>query len=257
MKKAISKLIRPLNRIYLLVIILIFSVSAGLHGQKDSVKYFKNTIRYNISNPMLFGWKFNVIGYERVIKDYQTASISFGRTAFPPFEYTSDSLGLTNNYHDKGFNVSVDYRFYLQKENRHKAPRGVYIGPYFAYNNFSRESSWVMNTENFAGDFNTSLNINAALIGLQLGYQFVFWDRLTLDLVLMGPGWWHLSMKSEFDTDLSDEDEALVLERLNALLEEKFPGTDFVFTGQGFEAKTNTSTDVMGLRYLINIGFRF
>jgi hypothetical protein len=92
---------------------------------------------------------------------------------------------------------------------------------------------------------------------LQLGYQFVFWDRLTLDLVLMGPGWWHLSMKSEFDTDLSDEDEALVLERLNALLEEKFPGTDFVFTGQGFEAKTNTSTDVMGLRYLINIGFRF
>jgi len=115
MKKAISKFCRQLNRVYFIVMLLIFSVSSVMHGQKDSVKYFKNTIRYNISNPMLFGWKFNVFGYERVIKDYQTASISFGRTAFPAFEYTSDSLGLTNNYSDKGFNVSVDYRSCLKK----------------------------------------------------------------------------------------------------------------------------------------------
>ena len=206
---------------------------------------------------MLFGWKFNVFGYERVIKDYQTASISIGRTAFPTFVYTADSLGLKDNYNDKGFNFSVDYRFYLQGENKYKAPRGIYLGPYFAYNHFSRDIAWDINTTGFTGGFNTQIDLNAMLLGMQLGYQFVFWDRLTLDLVLMGPGWWHLTLKTEFDSDLSSEDEALVLEEINRLLKEKFPASDFVFTGQGFEVQKNTSTDLVGLRYIISIGFRF
>ena len=86
---------------------------------------------------MLFSWKFNVIGYERVIKDYQTASINIGRTAFGDFLFNSDSLEVIDQKHDKGFNLSLDYRFYLQKENKYRAPRGIYIGPYYSYNHFS------------------------------------------------------------------------------------------------------------------------
>ena len=61
------------------VLIAVISLfSSPVYGQKDTVKNFKNTIRFNLSNPLLFDWKFNIIGYERVINNRQTASISIG-----------------------------------------------------------------------------------------------------------------------------------------------------------------------------------
>ena len=63
-----------------------FSPCSG--QKKDSVKVYKNlknTVRINLTNPLIFGEKFNVLGYERVINDYQTASIGMGRFSFPKF----------------------------------------------------------------------------------------------------------------------------------------------------------------------------
>jgi hypothetical protein len=241
---------------------LVLVTSIGLsvqpiHGQEDSVKYFKNTIRYNITNPMLFSAKFNVIGYERVVKDYQTFSINIGRSSFGTLLFNSDSLELIDQTNDKGFNLSVDYRFYLQKENKYRAPRGIYVGPYYSYNFFSRDITWGLNTDNYNGEVITGMGINAHFIGAQLGYQFVFWNRLSLDMILMGPGLWYFNIKTSFDTTLSPEDETMLLEQLNAMLQEKFPGSDFIITGKGLEATKSASTSTMGFRYMINIGFRF
>ena len=228
------------------------------YGQADTGKMFMNTIRVNVSNPMIFGWTFNVLGYERVITDYQSASISFGRTAFPEFSLPdNDSLGITNQYHDKGVNMSLDYRFYLKHENKHRAPRGVYLGPYYAYNSFSRSVSWDLNTSTFTGAVNTDIKLGAHLIGAQMGVQFIFWKRLTVDMILMGPGWWYFSMKTNFDTTLTPEDESALLEKLNEMLKEKFPGSDLVIQGGGFEAKRSSWTSIPGFRYMINLGFRF
>ena len=240
------------------VLIAVISLfSSPVYGQKDTVKNFKNTIRFNLSNPVLFDWKFNIIGYERVINNRQTASISIGRTHLGGFSFLSDSLGIEDQFNDKGFNFSLEYRFYLQKENKHSAPRGVYIGPYYGFNTFSRDLVWDMSTSTYNGQITTGYNITANLIGCQLGYQFIFWDRLSLDLVLMGPGLWNFKFKSHFSTNLPPEDEELLLEQLNELLKEKLPQANFVFTGDGMEAKKSYSTSTMGLRYMVNIGFRF
>jgi hypothetical protein len=229
------------------------------YGQSDTAKHFKNTIRYNISNPMLFGWKYNVFGYERVIKEHQTASITFGRIAFPRLAEMDfiDSIGIQEQQNDKGLNFSLDYRFYLKNENKHGAPRGVYIGPYYSFNRFSRDLLWDINTSNFTGSVNTNIKLTGNFIGAQLGYQFILWDRLSIDMILMGPGKWFFNMKTTFDTSLSDEDETLLLEKLNEKFKEKFPGSNFVFTGGGFEAKKSANTSATGFRYMINIGFRF
>ena len=226
------------------------------HGQTDSVKNYKNTIRLNISNPMLFSWKFNVVGYERVLSDYQSIAVNVGRTALEGFLLSNDSIDLIDQYNDKGFNFSVDYRFYLQKENKYRAPRGIYIGPYYSYNQFARDLTWDLNTENFVGEVNAGFNIHAHFIGAQLGYQFVFWDRIALDMILLGPGLWFWKMDSSFDTSLGSEDETMLLEILNGMLEERFPGSNLVL-GEGFEAQKTTTSYTMGLRYMINIGFRF
>ena len=228
------------------------------YGQADTGKMFMNTIRVNVSNPMIFGWKFNVLGYERVISDHQSASISIGRTAFPKFSgFDNDSLSATNKYTDKGINLSLDYRFYLKKENRHRAPRGIYLGPYYAYNSFSRDQTWDLNTSSYTGQVKTDIHINAHLIGAQLGVQFILWKRLAIDAIMMGPGWWNFHIKTDFSTSLTAEDEELLLEKINETLKEKFPGSDIMISGDGFEANKSDWTSTPMLRYMINIGFRF
>lgn len=245
------------GKIIVLLTVLVLSAS-NTYGQADTIKHFKNTIKFNISNPMLFGWKFNVIGYERVINEHQTASITMGRIAFPRLsgDY-ADGFEISDQQNDKGFNLSLDYRFYLKKENKYGAPRGIYLGPYYAYNHFSRDLKWELNTADFTGQVDTKIDLSANFIGAQLGYQFILWDRLAIDMILMGPGQWFFNMKTDFSTSLSTDDETLLLEKLNERFKEKFPGSDLVFKGEGFKANRSTSTKATGLRYLINLGFRF
>jgi hypothetical protein len=73
----------------------------------------------------------------------------------------------------------------------------------------------------------------------------------------MGPGWWHFKMKDHFDSDLTAEDEEMILDKLNEMLDDKFPGNDLLLGGDGFDISKSSTTDVAGFRYMINIGFRF
>ncbi len=250
------------NKIALLLIFAVVVIShPGFSQEKDSVKTprnFKNTIRINITNPMIFGEKFNVIGYERVVNDYQTFSVGFGRFAFPKFSLVDrDSIRLDKDFKDKGFNMSFDYRFYLMKENLHKAPRGVYIGPFYSYNYFQRTNSWELNTSSFVGEATTKLEMNMHSIGFQLGYQFIFWKRVSLDLILVGPSMWFFNLKANLTTTLSPEDESLLFETINDALNNKFPGSDLVIDGGSFKKNGSFRTNTFGYRYMFNIGFRF
>jgi hypothetical protein len=153
--------------------------------------------------------------------------------------------------------MSLDYRFYLKNENKHRAPRGIYLGPYYAFNTFSRNVTWDLNTSTYTGSVNTDVKLGAHLMGVQMGVQFILWKRLAIDMIMMGPGWWYFSLKSSFDTTLSSEDESELLEKLNEMLKEKFPGSDLVLQGGDFEAKRSAWTSTAGFRYMINLGFRF
>jgi hypothetical protein len=249
---------KSMLKVLVIIAAYIALVQNPCNGQTDSTRNYKNTIRFNITNPMIFSPKYNVIGYERVIRKHQTASISIGRFALSRFaDVENDSMALADQYNDKGFNFSVDYRFYLRNENKFTAPRGVYLGPYYAFNYFSRDITWNLKSGDVSELVNSNIDLTANLVGLQLGYQFILWDRLSIDMILVGPGAWFFNLHTSFDTDLAPEDEAMLLEKLNAALEDKFPGSDLVIQGDGFHAKKTTRTAAMGFRYMVNLGFRF
>jgi len=253
-------LIRPLTRMMIVLLIILAFNQVNSNAQEDTSKVkktFKNTVKLNITNPMIFSPKYNVIGYERVINKHQSFSVSFGRFALGNLFSAVDTIQLIDQKNDKGFNFSVDYRFYLKKENRYSAPRGVYIGPYYAFNYFSRDLIWDINTSSLDAQATTSIDLTANLIGAQLGYQFILWDRVSLDMILLGPGLWFFNLKSSFATTMDPEDQEMLLDQLNQMLEDKFPGSDYIFTGGGIEAKKVTNTSTMGLRYMITLGFRF
>ena len=245
--------------------VLVFVNALSLYAQENEIKETdtvkrskKNIIRFNLTSPLIFSSDYLVVGYERVVKENQSFSINVGRFALGNFGgKISESLEVVKNSNDKGLNTSIDYRFYLGKLNKHSAPRGIYIGPYYSYNYFKRENVWNLGSETYQGQINTDLTLNFHTIGFQLGYQFIFWDRVALDLVLIGPGIANYAAKVGINTSLSPEDEALFFEELNEFLADKIPGYDQVIEPGEFERKGSFNTTTAGFRYMIHLGYRF
>lgn len=248
-----------------MMVIFILAISVNLAQAQQAndstakpAKYYKNVVRYNLSGPLLFGFDYIVFGYERVINNRQTMSMNFGQASLPKVvDFTSGDAALTGNSNNTGYNFSLDYRFYLQKENKYKPPRGVYIGPYYSYNHFNRESEWKLSQSGGSTDANTTSTFSIHTIGAELGYQFVLGKRITLDFVLAGPGYANYKLNSVLTGDLTAEQKQKVLDAVQALLNEKFPGMDYVLSDASIDAKGNLNTWSLGYRYIIHVGFRF
>jgi len=222
-----------------------------------SEKTYKNIVRYNLSGALLFGFdRYVILGYERVVKKNQSFSINVGQASLPKLiSITTDSFNVEKDKKSTGFNFSVDYRFYLAKENRHVAPHGLYIGPYYSFNKFNRETRWEFKNNNDYVDTRSNFSINT--FGFELGYQFIFWKRLALDLVLFGPGFGIYNYKAKFEDNVSAETKEQLLDGLEQLLTQKFPGMNFVFADQELNANGVMKTSTIGYRYLVHIGFNF
>lgn len=219
-------------------------------------KVRKNSILINLSNPMLISDKFQIIGYERILPNNQSFTVNVGMFSIPKFTGDlADSLGLNTDYKDKGFHFSTDYRFYLKKENKYAAPRGVYLAPYYTYNHLNRENSW--HVDGRIEEVYTNLKLNIHTIGAELGYQFVFWDRMALDLILIGPGFGFYGVKANIGTNLDQSEESEFFDKLNNILADKIPGYDKVIEAGEFSKKGTYNTEGVGFRYVIRVGYRF
>jgi hypothetical protein len=261
--KAILQFKKPAeNCIKIAIIMLIILNGMDLAAQQDTTKEKtrKNTIRFNITNPMIFGDKALIFGYERVLKNNQSFSFNLGSASFPKLSRDNvddPELNLRSNTSEKGLNFSVDYRFYLMGENKYKAPRGVYIGPYYSYNYFNRVNNWNLSTADFQGDVQSDLTMNFHTAGVELGYQFVFWKKLSVDMILLGPGIASYNVKAKLGTTLDPADEQKFFDALNNFLASKFPNYDRVIDSGDFKRTGTISTNGLGFRYMIMIGFRF
>ena len=256
-----------LNRIrqasLLAFVINFFLVSTYSNAQEDTlkVKEFKNTVRVNITNPLLFGGKAILVGYERVIGNYQTITVDVGQLTLPKLLpgtiNLTDSVKLNNSSTEKGYHIDFEYRFYLPHENKYLAPRGIYLAPYVSYNYFNRKNSWVLDTQAFDGEVTTDLTLKMATIGGELGYQFILWKRVALDLVLIGPGLTNYKITAELNTSLSADDEALLFQKIDEVLSSKIPGYSLVIDDAKFKKTGTVNTTTAGFRYMIHLGFRF
>jgi hypothetical protein len=252
MKKAMKSLI------CFIILANFFLLPIRSQEKQDSTKNYKNTIRINLSNPALFGLRNIILGYERTFKNNQSITLNLGKISFPTFASTySDSISLDVDYKEKGFCIAMDYRFYLKKENKYAAPHGVYIGPYYSYNYFNRTNNWYLNANDFAGTLSSDLKLNMNLLGVQLGYQFIFWNRFSVDMVLFGPGRWFYKINTSLSTDLSVENEELIFSKINEILDAKLPGNNLNISPGKLNKNGSGNTNSSGFRYVVHFGFRF
>lgn len=223
-------------------------------------KQYKNVVRYNLSGPLLFGFdKHVVFGFERLIGKQQSISVNFGKTAFPKLiTFESDSFSLTRDAKNNGTNFSIDWRFYLAKENKFQPPHGLYIGPYYSFSGYKRTNEFNVKRVSGTTDILTSnVKFNIHTIGAEMGYQFVLWKRLTLDMVLIGPGISSYEITAKFDGNLNDADKEKLRDAVQQIITQKFPGMNYVMGDKELNADGFLDTWSWGYRYLIHIGFLF
>lgn len=243
-------------------VVLLLGISWNVMGQDDSTRKmprYKNVIRYNLSGALIFGAnKYIILGYERVVAPRQSFSINAGQAAMPKMiSINTDSFNVNKDSKRSGFNVSVDYRFYLAKENKFEAPHGFYIGPYYGYTRFNNEAQWNYKNPGAHSSLTTSSKFTINNIGFELGYQLVLWKRMTLDFVMVGPGIGFYNYKASFDGNVDAATKEQIFDGLKQLLTQKFPGMNLVFSDKEISSSGTMRASTIGYRYIIHIGFLF
>ena len=205
------------------------------------------------------GPKSLVLGYERIVKPWQSFSINIGYLELAP--YTNEDgevIEFFDESKDGGFDISADYRFYFKKRNKFAAPDGLYWGPYAAYYGLWKDASVkiidngvIKNSANMDGSFHMISG------GVQLGYQFVIKERFTIDLILMGPSLTYYSLDATLDFELDvNPDDPIYKEIYDKILAESPTLANFV-KNKEFSAGGRLKFLSYGFRYGIQLGYRF
>jgi hypothetical protein len=246
---------------YILFFLFIYGFGGALYAQ-DTItntdkKQKKNTIRWNIT-PMVINTSNITLGYERILKKNQSISINAGLLLFPEF-LNNDSLKISYVEHGNrvGFTTAMDYRFYLGKRNKNSAPDGVYIGPYITYYQYAFDSKLrFVDNDNIINDLGVDASFKMASLGLELGYQFLFWDRMTVDLILVGPSVSYYSAKVSLTGELGIEDDG-DLRYIKDQILEKYPWMDTFIELDAINTKGGFDSFAMGFRYVVQVGYHF
>lgn len=220
--------------------------------------YHWNVIKYNPTTWLLWNSQNFTFSYERLINRHQSATISIGRLVFSPLvgDTVLNLLAITDRK-KSGINFSVEYRFYLGKRNGRPAPDGVYIAPYYAFYGYQFTDKIDIMRTNIDSAGQIHGKYYAHNLGVQLGYQFIFWKRLSLDFLMFGPSIAYYGGETNITGNLSTEELRHLNEEFYDKLIAKFPAAKNLFVDHTFEHGGQLKFISMGLRYAIQIGFHF
>jgi hypothetical protein len=230
-----------------------------ISGDVKLTPYHKNVIKINPTPMLLFSQVSNItLNYERVLFKNQSVSIQAGYLLIPRItDDTIRNLVALTGADKQGVNLALEYRYYPSLRNRRPAPDGLYIGGYLSYYGFKWKNSFdVLNTTvDQKGHLKGALNVMN--LGMELGYQFVFWKRFTVDLLMFGPSlsYYHydLSVSAGLDPELLQQlDEELVKRLID-----RFPSLGEIFSSDGLTISGSKSQLSIGFRYAIMLGFHF
>ena len=221
--------------------------------------YHKNVIKFNPTPMLLFGNIKNVtFSYERLLNKDMSVSLQVGYLLFPKLaDDTIAHLFALTSREKYGINLAVDYRYYPFSRNRRPAPDGLYIGGYLSYYGFQFKNNFnfIHNDSLAYGTIKGKLNV--VNLGLSLGYQFIFWKRFTLDMLLFGPSLSLYQGNLDFKGNLDEEEIQNIDQETVQKLLNKFPALKTIFSEDGLKFTGNRSNLSIGFRYSIQLGFHF
>ena len=239
----------------LLFLLVAFYIPISFAQDSLQVGSRMNTIKLDLTHNLLYRNAYN-LSWERLTKQNQSLGITVGYQEFPHVFELGENIEGKRSDNSGGYKMGAEYRFYLKKENKFSAPRGVYIGPYFSVLGFntSRDIVYTGDGEPQEATYNAKFNLYS--LGGQLGYQFVFNDRWSLDLVVVGPSVTRYNAKMRLEGEFEFDADEVQNEILQALID-KFPGLDDLLENKELDSSGRVNVVGIGYRYQFLIGYRF
>jgi hypothetical protein len=245
------------SSVLILIPILVFS------QKKDSIyqppkPIHKNVIKWNPTPMMLWSNKNLTFSYERILNRRQSISLMIGYLEFPSlFKDTIANLVAITSRQKWGSNIALEYRFYLMKRNARPIPDGIYLAPFASYYgyHFKNDVNVLHTTLDSAGLVRGNFYIFN--LGVELGYQFVFWKRVTLDFVLIGPSMSYYGGNLDITGNVNLDKVQELYPDLYAKLKEKYPLIGDFVVNKSFSQHGKLDLFSLGFRYLMQIGFHF
>jgi hypothetical protein len=242
-------------RAFLFFFLAAFTIQISYAQDSTDVAYRRNTIKLDLTGNLIYDNSFN-LSFERLIRPSQSFVVTAGYQEFPTIINFGEKVEGDKRDDRSGYKYGAEYRFYLKKENKFAAPRGVYIGPYFTGLNFKSDRKIVYTGTAEPEEANLRTRIGIVSIGAQLGYQFVFNDRWSVDLVLVGPSYSRYNFKTQISGDFEFDADNVQNEILDALIE-KFPMLDDLLDEKELNSSGTLDTWALGYKYQFLIGYRF
>jgi hypothetical protein len=237
-------------RSILILTLILTSVSAL--GQ-DSAR--RNTIKLDITTRWLYRQAYT-LSYERVVNPKRTWAVMAGYQLLPEAKNLGPGIAADQSTTASGYKLGAEYRFYLAKENKYPAPHGVYLGPYVSFNGFANERTIHVDNAGTPETARLNSHISVLNIGFQLGYQFVFNDRWTIDLSFLGPALSNyrasLSLGGSYTFDPDNISNAIMQDLID-----KFPGLGDLLAGNTLSTGGKADAWAFGYRYQLQVGYRF
>jgi hypothetical protein len=248
------KIFKPLT--FTLVVGMLVLNAAGQVGTEW--KQHPNNVKFNLSSGLIYKNAF-ILGYERTLGPHQTVSVFGGAQQLPSFvTLVIPGISLLNENRSSGFNIGADYRFYLASENKYAPPHGFYVGPYLSFYSFANGSQAHFTlADGSTADGTLHSDLKVASIGGQLGYQFVFWKRVSLDLLLFGPSLAHYFGKLDIQSTLKPEQVPEEVKKILTAIGNRYPVIGEAIKNGSSDTKGNLGLWGVGFRYSVHVGFRF
>jgi hypothetical protein len=239
----------------ILLLVAIFTVFLVHSQEQADLPQRKNTVKIDITSHLIYRNAL-IFSYERVTKPNQSFVLTAGYQEFPHTSTLGSGIGVKNENKRYGLKFGGDYRFYLAKENKYRAPRGVYMGPYFMYHKFSNER--LIEVDNNGSPEQVTLNSSLGIlnVGFQLGYQFVINNRWAIDLVFVGPSVSNYRFKLNLDGTYTFDKDDIQNEIMKNLIE-RFPLLEDAIDNTEAKASGKLDTWSFGYRYQLQVGYHF
>jgi hypothetical protein len=215
----------------------------------------RNVVKLDITSHWLYRNAYNV-SYERITLPNQSFVVTVGYQEFPRTSSLGSRVGVKADNDRNGYKYGGEYRFYLKKENKFAAPRGVYIGPYIAYNGFKNNRLIEVDNDGVKEEATLNSKLGILNVGFQVGYQFVIKNRFTIDLVFVGPSISHYKYTAELGGNYTFDKEDITNEIILDLID-RFPALDDVLSEGEIERKGKLDTWSFGYRYQLHVGYYF
>ena len=230
---------------------LLFTFTAT--AQEKAAPVYRNAVKINAMGLALHNVS---LLYERSLNDHFTLQMGAGYRwggDLPKVFGLGDLIVSSNTRGLRGYHITPELRYYFNFCECGGSPSGLYTGLYTRHTKYYGDLNFHYWTGTEYADVAVASNFSEMGAGIQLGYQFIFKKRFSVDFMFAGPRLSTYRLKCSIGSDYAEELVPIIEEEINRRLE--WLGMDPITITPS--AEIDARVGFRNFRYALAFGFMF